>query len=206
VTAPAKRPLLVLAGGFSRRMGRDKAGLPWDGTPLLLRIIARLGSLGGEVRVAARPGQELPRGVYRRVDDARPGEGPLAGLAAGLLGPGGETGGPRVAVAACDYPYADPAVFDALDAAAPDAPVVLPVLDGRGHPLMALWRADVAGACERALVRGARRIVDVLDEIGAVEVPMADLAGVDPLALLNVNDRETYERLRGQAPGSTTAR
>jgi molybdopterin-guanine dinucleotide biosynthesis protein A len=182
-------------------MGCDKAGLLWEGTPLLLRVIARLRPLAGEIRVAARPGQELPAGAYVRVDDRRPGDGPLAGLAAGLSGAGAD--GTRVAVAACDYPYADPALFAGLDAAAPEADVVLPVVDGRRHPLMALWRAEVADACERALARGARRIVDVLDEVGAVEVPLTDLPGIDPLALLNVNDRETLERVRRErAPGA----
>ena len=38
-------PLLVLAGGHSRRMGRDKATLEWEGTPLLLRVLGRFSPL-----------------------------------------------------------------------------------------------------------------------------------------------------------------
>ena len=205
-SSAAPRPVLVLAGGFSRRMGSDKASLLWEGTPLLLRVIQRLRPIAGEIWVAARPGQELPPGSYRRVDDARPGEGPLAGLAAGLAA--FADGGARVAVAACDYPYADPTLFAGLDAAAPDAPVVLPVFDGRAHPLLALWRADVAASCERALARGARRVVDVLDEVGAAEVPATDLEGLDPRAFLNVNDRESLEEAQrlGSAAGSAKPR
>ncbi|HET9333222.1 MAG TPA: NTP transferase domain-containing protein [Gemmatimonadota bacterium] len=181
-------PLLVLAGGASRRMGRDKAALAWRGEPLLSRVIARLSPVADGVWVSTRPGQELPPGPYRRVDDHRPGEGPLAGLAAGLAAIGGSG---QVAVAACDYPFADPALFPALRSAAPAAFAVVPVLDGRSHPLMALWRADAADACDRALDRGARRVQHVLDEIGGVEVPAAQLGLEDPeRALLNVNDRE----------------
>jgi molybdopterin-guanine dinucleotide biosynthesis protein A len=175
-------------------MGRDKASLPWDDLPLLLRIIDRLRPIAGDIWVAARPDQDLPSGNYRRVDDVRPGEGPLAGLAAGLAAI--QSPGARVAVAACDYPYADPVLFPALEAAAPDAPVVLPVHEGRAHPLMALWRSDVAEACERALARGARRVVEVLNEVGAAEVAAAEIAGLDPRALLNVNDRESFEQAR----------
>jgi molybdopterin-guanine dinucleotide biosynthesis protein A len=56
---------------------------------------------------------------------------------------------------------------------------------------MALWRADAAAACDRALDRGARRVQVVLDEIGGVEIPAAELGIEEPArALLNVNDRD----------------
>ncbi|MGH7565637.1 MAG: molybdenum cofactor guanylyltransferase [Gemmatimonadota bacterium] len=191
-------PLLVLAGGYSRRMGRDKASLPWDdGVPLLLRVIDRLAPIASGIWVAARAGQELPRGDYQRVDDEYPGDGPLAGLARGLAAI--EDG--SVAVAACDYPLADPALFPVLRAAAPAVAVVLPLFQGRAHPLMAVWRSDVASSCERALARGARRVREVLDEVGAFEVEAGDLPGIDPeRALLNVNDPEALERAFGRDP------
>jgi molybdopterin-guanine dinucleotide biosynthesis protein A len=180
-------PLLVLAGGASRRMGCDKAALAWRGEPLLSRVIARLAPVADGIWVSARPAQVLPPGPYRRVDDARPGEGPVAGLAAGLAAIGGDR---PVAVAACDYPFADPALFPALRGAAPDAAAVVPVLDGRSHPLMALWSAAAAAACERALDRGARRVREVWSEIGGVEIAAAELGIEAPgRALLNVNDR-----------------
>jgi molybdopterin-guanine dinucleotide biosynthesis protein A len=211
-------PLLVLAGGFSRRMGRDKATLPWEGTPLLLRVLDRLAPLASEIWVAARPGQDLPPGDYRRIDDARPGDGPLAGLAQGLaaIDPRAngdpESNGAPVAVAACDYPHAEAGLFRALRAAAPDAAVALPLLDGRAHPLMAVWRSNVAPACARALERGARRVREVLEEVDAVEIEAAALPGIDlAKALLNVNDPSTLSRaldLGGardltRAPGAT---
>jgi molybdopterin-guanine dinucleotide biosynthesis protein A len=180
-------PLLVLAGGFSRRMGCDKATLPWEGQPLLLRIIERLHPIATGIWVSARPGQELPAGAYRRIDDARPGDGPLAGLAQGLAAI--DPGAVPVAVAACDYPFAEPALFSALRAAAPEAAVALPLLKGRAHPLMAVWRSDVAAVCERTLARGARRVREVLDEVAASEIEAAELPGIDiERALQNVND------------------
>ncbi|CAN5865609.1 molybdenum cofactor guanylyltransferase [soil metagenome] len=200
-------PLLVLAGGFSRRMGRDKASLPWEGVPLLLRVLDRLVPIASEVWVAARPGQNLPPGDYRRIDDARPGDGPLAGLAQGLAaidprGGGDPTvGGVPVAVAACDYPYAEPALFRALRAAAPEAAVALALLDGRAHPLMGVWRSDVAASCARALERGARRVREVLEEVGAVEVDAAALSAIDlDRALLNVNDPSTLAGAMDRGP------
>jgi molybdenum cofactor guanylyltransferase len=192
-------PLLVLAGGESRRMGRDKAALVWQGAPLLLRVIERLAPIASEVWVAARPGQALPTGPYRRVDDERPGEGPLAGLSRGLAAIDGEGAVSPVAVAACDYPYADPGLFAALVAAAPGAAAIVPLLDGRAHPLLAVWRSDLAAVCERALARGTRRVREVLGEVGVVELDARTLLGVAAeRILLNVNDPLAMKRALGR--------
>lgn len=191
-------PLLVLAGGHSRRMGRDKATLLWNGTPLLLRVIRRLAPIAAEVWVAARPGQALPAGAYRRVDDELPGEGPLAGLATGLAAITAAWKTAPAAVAACDYPHADPALFPALLAASPDAAAIVPVLDGRAHPLLAVWRSDLASLCEGALARGARRVREVLDEAGAVEVDAREILGdAAERAFQNINDPDTLRKALG---------
>lgn len=192
-------PLLVLAGGHSRRMGRDKATLEWEGTPLLLRVLGRLAPLAAEVWVAARAGQALPPGAYRRIDDERPGEGPLAGLSSGLAAIGAEVAEPApVAVAACDYPYAEPELFPALLAASPGASAIVPLLDGRAHPLLAVWRSDLAPVCERALARGARRVREVLEEVGAAEVDARALLGdAAERVFQNVNDPAALKRALG---------
>ncbi len=78
---------IVLAGGRSSRMGRPKAALEWHGSTLLRRvtgIVAR--AVDGPVVVVRAPGQELPPlpDAITVVEDAREGQGPLQGLAAGL--------------------------------------------------------------------------------------------------------------------------
>jgi len=64
----------VLAGGQSRRMGRDKAGLGWREGSLLEHMVALVGSVAGNVRVVGRG--ELP--------DRVPGNGPLGGILTAL--------------------------------------------------------------------------------------------------------------------------
>ena len=191
--------VLVPAGGTGRRLGGPKAWLEWQGTPLLLHLLEQLGGLADRAPlVAAGHGTALPRGRYRRVDDAVPGAGPLGGLAAGLGVLERTFPEARVAVAACDIPFADPRLFRFLAGVAPGADVVLPEHAGRLHPLAAVWRARAAGTCRRALERGERRVLAPLDDLNHVVVSSRDFpAGLDPeRILLNRNDRSDLLRAR----------
>ncbi|HUP20757.1 MAG TPA: molybdenum cofactor guanylyltransferase [Gemmatimonadota bacterium] len=190
--------VLVLAGGEGRRLGGPKATLDWGGRPLLLHVLDRLAPLAERVVVAARPGQDLPPGGYERVDDALADAGPLAGLAAGLAAIAPLEPAALVAVAACDYPYADPRLFLALAAlAAATDDVVLPRHGGHAHPLQALWRARAGAACSAALDRGQRRIRSALESLSVRAVEAAELPGIDPdRALLNLNDPGDLDRAR----------
>jgi molybdopterin-guanine dinucleotide biosynthesis protein A len=83
VTAPSRCGGVILAGGRSSRMGTPKAWFRVGGEPMLARIARRLAAPTGLLAVRA-PGQELPPAAARLVEDHVEGEGPVAGLAAGL--------------------------------------------------------------------------------------------------------------------------
>ncbi len=76
---------VLLAGGKSTRMGRDKAGLIIDGQPLWQRQLATLGATDpAELFISGKPGGPYAEAGVPIVIDAQPGLGPLAGLAAAL--------------------------------------------------------------------------------------------------------------------------
>ncbi len=103
----------VLAGGGSRRMGRDKAGIEVAGSSLLSRtrtaLTAALGS-GAPVVTVGSPGDPRP-GPW--VPDLRPGAGPLAGLEAALAW-GRHQDLAAVLVVGVDHPWLEPAVLRLL--------------------------------------------------------------------------------------------
>ncbi len=70
-SAPVKPAGLVLAGGGSRRMGRDKARLPIKGKPLSDIMANTLRAAGCEPVLISGPGG---------IKDIYPGQGPLAGI------------------------------------------------------------------------------------------------------------------------------
>lgn len=70
---------ILLAGGRSTRMGRDKALLAWQGRPLIDHMLDRLREAG-----ASRVHVSGDRPAYGGIADAWPGRGPVAGIASVL--------------------------------------------------------------------------------------------------------------------------
>ena len=106
MTAPS-RSAIVLAGGGSRRMGRDKANLPFGPETVLQRVVRIISASVDEVIVVARQGQALAfpgRVVWDEVAE----EGPVAGLIAGL----GATVATSCAVVSCDQPLLEGALIE----------------------------------------------------------------------------------------------
>jgi molybdopterin-guanine dinucleotide biosynthesis protein A len=191
--------VVVLAGGAGRRLGGPKAWLDWQGRPLLAHVLERLAPLSSERPiVVGTHGMPLPPGDYTRVDDARTGVGPLAGLAVGLAAAGSTDGRTRVAVCACDCPFTNSRLFRFLARVDAAAPVVVPSFEDHLHPLSAIWRAEASGACRRAVERGQRRVLAVLEELHPRVVPAeAFPVGLDPSRVLfNLNDRNDLSRAR----------
>ena len=96
---------LVLAGGESRRMGRDKAMLHWAGVPAASRLRALMEPLCAEVLLSRAPGQDLPEGwtETETVRDLPVASGPLRGILSALA----TRPGSAVLAVAVDQPLVD---------------------------------------------------------------------------------------------------
>ena len=103
---------VVLVGGRSTRMGRDKARLMLDGRPLWQRQLHVLEQAGAQpVRLALRRAQRSLGDKTREIRDPLPDVGPLGGLYAALSAPGSAE---WVAVLAVDLPRIEAAWFRRL--------------------------------------------------------------------------------------------
>lgn len=156
---------LVLCGGASRRMGRDKAGLELAGRALIEHAIAVLSARAGRVRLACGTTPRYGELGHPLVQDRAGGLGPLAGLEAGLAA-ARDAGEDCVLVLACDMPCADARIFDALLARTIEEDLdgcVLASARGR-EPLYAVYRTRLAGPVRAALDAGVRRL-DALEHL-----------------------------------------
>ena len=117
---------VVLAGGLSRRLGRDKAVEVFDREPLVHRVIGRLSELVDEVVVVANNSERagalpLPDGVKTAVD-IYPDTGSLGGIFTGVSFVESEWS----IVVACDMPFLNMDLFTHMLTLCPDQDVVVP--------------------------------------------------------------------------------
>ncbi len=126
---------VVLAGGRSRRMGRDKARLEVGGEPLAAGAARRLAAHASPVVIADGGANKVPGRTS--VPDG-PGAGPLAGI----LGAATAFPGRDLLVLACDLPGVPAALLARLADPAPcDGRV--PRWSGGLEPLCALYRPRI---------------------------------------------------------------
>lgn len=184
--------VIVLCGGSSERMGRPKALLPFGDEALLVRVLRLASGVCGERIVVAAEGQdlpELPAGV-RVVRDAVSGEGPLAGLAAGLAA----CSSAAAFCTPCDTPFLRPEFAAHLLAARGDAEGVRPVLDGRVQPLPAVYATILAERAGELIGAGRRRVLFLGEGRSVLDLPEIDWRRADPRAtsFRNCNTPEEY--------------
>ena len=201
------RSAVILAGGGSRRLGREKARLEFDGKPLLCLTIERLRLAADEVIVVARSEEHARRlsefiGCEEGIAfawDSVSGFGPVAGLDAGME----RAGGGLVFATACDLPFLSPKVVELLfsvaeeggcDAVVPQHP------NGYVEPLHSVYaRERMAAACRKAIKNGERKIRIPLAELSIRHVPVERMQNLDAelLTFFNLNTPEDLERAKG---------
>jgi molybdenum cofactor guanylyltransferase len=191
---PAPLAGVVLAGGASLRMGRDKATIPvpaellgsQDGSEPPITMVERVVSVVGErcqpVFVVAAPGQRLPELQARVVRDDVRGLGPLLATGRGLHA-AAEVGAKRAFLCATDMPLLTAELINLLEERAVelDADVVLP-WDGRDHYLAAVYRTELAAQVDALIAAGERNMRSLVDRVDAQRIVLPESR-----SLANVN-------------------
>lgn len=177
---------VVLAGGESSRMGRDKSLLPVNGRPLIAHIVDQLRPLFTDLRISTNdPGKYGFLGV-ETVADETSGQGPLMGILSSLEAARNDL----VLVTACDIPEVNTGVIRIMLREATGFDAVVPLSgNGRAEPLFALYRKSMIQPIRRLMKQGARRISDVFDS-GRIRF----LEMGDDRWLLNLNSPDEYAR------------
>lgn len=198
--------VVILAGGFGRRLGRDKATTEAGGRLLLHWSALAASEASDDIVVARRPDQQFPPldGVtWREAIDHRHDRGPLAGLEAAL---------PLIehdlAVAvACDMPFLRPELLRAVAAACAEVEIAMPYLDGVAQPLLAAYRPSVVPQATQLLDDGDGRIRALLP-LATHRLLDADELGVhDPEleSFTNVNHQEDLDAVEQALAGRNLA-
>jgi molybdopterin-guanine dinucleotide biosynthesis protein A len=189
-----KQPVLsiaIQAGGESRRIGRDKALIPFHGVPLVQRVVERLAPLADELFVTTNQPQAYGFLDAPLIPDIWPGMGALGGLYTAL----NTATLPLVAVVACDMPFVSPKLLafqrDILLGSEVDA--VIPSSENGLEPLHAVYRRQTClPAVESALRQSQRRMIDWHPSVNVRLLSIAETKAHDPegLAFININSSE----------------
>ncbi len=189
-----KRGVIVLAGGMSKRMGKDKTLLPVKGVPMIKRVVDAALKVSSEVvivvgsrRMVKEIGGVLGSDVTITEDEER-GWGPIMGILSGCKRARAE----YVAVVPCDAPFINPKVLLELfrraeghDAAIPRWP------NGYLEPLHSVYKREaVLEAAQELIRRGSRSLLNLIERLNdVVYVPVEDLKLMDEklLTFFNVN-------------------
>jgi molybdopterin-guanine dinucleotide biosynthesis protein A len=166
---------VVLCGGTSRRMGRDKATLVVNGEPMVLRVAralhqagaARIVAVGGDEPALAAALAPLSAELTTRdaerheavavVPDEQPGDGPLGGVLTAFTA----TTSSVILVVACDLVAPSPDAMQATLARLlddPDADVAAPIHHGQVEWMHAAWRRTSKSRLRSAFDAGERAI------------------------------------------------
>lgn len=151
---------VVLAGGESKRMGRDKAWVECNGQPLLALAVAKVRALGiHEIFISGRAGEDYAAFKCPVLYDLEPGFGPLGGIERGLH----ECTSPLLLVLAVDLPRMTAAFLQALWASCDRLTGGVPKLGDGLEPLAAIYPQRCHAFAFEAIARSRHSARDFAD-------------------------------------------
>jgi len=188
---------IVLAGGQSRRLGVDKARLTLHGERTLLEsTIEVLQAVCDElVVVSDAPGRYADLDpAAREVIDVVRGRGPMGGLHAGLL----SVEAAFALLVACDMPFLSPGLVAYMAGLPRDYEALVPRVEGRWQPTLAIYGRVCLPRIERLLEEGRNSLSELVSCLDTRQLTEDELRRHDPqgLSLFNLNEPEDIESAR----------
>jgi molybdopterin-guanine dinucleotide biosynthesis protein A len=187
-------PIVILAGGKSRRMGRDKLKLTLGGHSLLESAVMRFRDEFKDIYISVADAEKYSNVKARRIVDILPGAGPLSGLHAALT----TLCGNGVFLVAADLPYSSPrAAKRMIELIGEKETCVIRLPDGKLEPLFGYYSKALLLRCENAIKSGDNRMTEIV--LGAdTRYISPEMLGElwDENLISNINYPEDYEAIK----------
>lgn len=164
---------IILAGGDSKRMGRDKAALPFNGETLLQSVITNVQPLFAQTLVSVR---ELRGDVaLPQICDGQADGGPLVALISALEA----ITTPWAFVVACDMPFVAPALITHLASLRADHQAVVPEVNEHAQPMAAFYARSALPLLQSSLASGNKSLTGALKALDVRYVAADELVQFD---------------------------
>jgi molybdopterin-guanine dinucleotide biosynthesis protein A len=183
---------LILVGGKSSRMGRDKAFLDVNGHPLFERALSLFRRNFAEILLSGDRAERFATYGFPVLGDIHPGS-PLGGIYTGLV----HAKTPYLFVASCDLPFPSEAVLRHLCSIRDGFDIVVPITDQGYEPLFALYSRRCLKTIEEFLASGECCAYGYYDKLSVREVTGGELAELDKTGncFRNINTPEEFDHL-----------
>ena len=187
---------VILAGGMSRRLGRNKALEPFQGDPLIRRVIRRMGQVASDVIIVVNDSErvaelDLPDDVIPVIDEY-PGKGSLGGIYTGLHAAPTEW----AVFCACDMPFPSPRLYHALFSERASNDAIVPVVDGRPEPIHAAYSRACLEPIREKLDADRLKISGFFEDVRVRYFTEDRVRAIDPdlLSFFNINTEQDLEK------------
>lgn len=185
---------IVLAGGLSSRMGRNKAFLKLNSRTVIEQTLERLGKVAQEIIIATNNPEEYNSLGLRVVQDAVPHQGPLGGILAGLKA----SAQPVNLVVACDMPFLNPELLNFMLGFTNKFDVVVPKSKRGIEPLHAVYSKRCLEPIAESLSSGNWQVVSFFPKVSVKYLQGEILESYDPegLSMFNINNWADFEKAK----------
>jgi molybdopterin-guanine dinucleotide biosynthesis protein A len=188
---------VILAGGQSRRMGRDKAWIKCGGRPLIALALDKVRQIGvTEVFISGRPGGDYSALGCPVLLDLEPNLGPLGGVERGLQG----ATSPLLLVLAVDLPRVTDAFLRDLVARSDASTGVVPQRGGQLEPLAAIYPKRCHRLAFERLFQGSRAVCEFArDCLREQAVKVWKVPAIEAACFTNWNRPDDIDEKKHQA-------
>ncbi|HTY81475.1 MAG TPA: molybdenum cofactor guanylyltransferase [Dehalococcoidales bacterium] len=196
---------IVLAGGKSTRLGRDKVSEKIGDRSLLEQVINRIDPISKEIIIVTakeRAFAELAgRPNIKFITDIIPGQGSLGGIYSGLV----KSDSYYNIVLAADMPFVNAELLRYMAEVSQGYDFVLPRVEGLFEPLHAIYSKDCIGPIEKIFQNGSKVIIELFNYVKVRYIEVEEINKYDPqhLSFFNINTNEELERAKQIAAGTT---
>ncbi|MBE0518361.1 MAG: molybdenum cofactor guanylyltransferase [Thermoplasmata archaeon] len=158
---------ILLTGGHSTRMGRDKGLLKLGQKPMVLHVLEEMSGIVDEMVVSVGVGRKgdyepIFAGKARITEDSKDDFGPLEGIRAAVSSSNSDL----VAICPCDTPFVRAKIYKLLLEESEDTEGAVPIIRGFPEPLHAIYnRNAVERACTKVVERGGFRVSEMFQSM-----------------------------------------
>jgi molybdopterin-guanine dinucleotide biosynthesis protein A len=190
---------IILAGGLSSRMGRDKTMMTYNNETLIGHMVGEMRKVAKQIIISSNHTAKYNIPDTLEVPDIYPGMGPMAGMHAGLLAAENS----HAFIIAADMPLFKAELAQYLLERSPGYDIVVPTLKGRWEPLCAVYSRNCIKPIEDCLKADIRQIFRFFPQVKVLKVAEDELSEIGKIEDLfyNVNTPEDYQAFCDQKRG-----